>query len=59
MKPTKKRKLTLSKATVARLGSKQQLDIKGGYYETRFAATCYTWDPVCPTLPLPNCKIMP
>lgn len=55
MKIKKNKKLTLSKATVVSLDKKQQQDAKGGYWYTYFNEGCYSWDPVCPTRPLPDC----
>lgn len=48
-------RLNLNKTTIATLADEQQLLVKGGYYATRIGQTCYTWSPVCPTLPLFAC----
>ena len=50
------KKLTLSKATIAMLDNKEKGNVKGGYLNTNFLDDCYTWDPVCPTLPQQTCR---
>lgn len=49
------KKLALNKSTVSSLDTLEQLSVKGGYYYTAIDASCKTWDPVCPTKPLPSC----
>lgn len=49
------KKLVLNKSTVSSLDTLEQFSVKGGGYITALDLTCKTWDPVCPTKPLPNC----
>ncbi len=55
MKTKKNKTLILSKATIVSLDSKQQGEVKGGYWFTYFYQDCWSWHPVCPTMPLPDC----
>ncbi|MCP5054607.1 MAG: hypothetical protein GY940_45995 [bacterium] len=49
MKPKKmEKKLSLGKATVTNLDTKEQEAVKGGYLITYPYEGCATWHPVCP-----------
>lgn len=59
MKPKKlAKRLSLSKTTVAHLGSNEQRNVKGGYYATAYFGGCYTWHPNCPSKPY-DCPYTP
>lgn len=49
------KKLVLKKVTVAGLCTEEQRLVKGGYYFTEIGGDCYTWHPVCFTLPAYKC----
>ena len=49
------KKLVFNKSTVASLDMAEQAVVKGGDYYTAINQSCKTWDPLCPTRPLPEC----